>query len=607
VAASTRQPSRPASRPSSRTPPRKSAAERAAPARERPDWAQRLALLAVWLVVLVPPFLLSLRSKEAFRPPKLLASEWLALASLLFLAWQVRRIDRVRWAELWRRPAVRALVPLLVIAGVGLATTAHPLHVREALIDLWIGGAALLGWSLGLPEERLQQLLRGLLLPAAAVGLFGILQYYGVFQPFSLVVSYDQRLTITSTAGNPGVLGAYLVLPCLIAQWMLIRGFSRWLPIAAFVISLYALALTQTLAALAALAAGSLLLWTSVLPRRRVALLLGGGAALVLVLVLAVAPLRVRVMEKVSRAVQGDWNSVLTGRLDGWRAAVWMLREHPWAGVGQGAFRPAFVPAKLALLDRGAPFYAGQLTPVFANAHNEFLEAAADWGIPGLLALAWALWTLVAALRRRPAGADRALAVAGVAAFAVLSLAYFPFRLALVAYPALVFLAWTLKTPQETTEGEPSPGISGKILVWPLVLVLALSLAGQTVRWRSRMLAGRLLARVEMLTAAVAQQGKAPRGLLHANLEALRLAASLDPVEVGIPIAQGSQHLVFGNYDAAIEEYRAAAALEPRPEIYLNLGRAELLGGRTEDAKRDFALAVRLDPRLAAMVPPAAR
>jgi tetratricopeptide (TPR) repeat protein len=121
------------------------------------------------------------------------------------------------------------------------------------------------------------------------------------------------------------------------------------------------------------------------------------------------------------------------------------------------------------------------------------------------------------------------------------------------------------------------------------------------------MLAGRLLARVEMLTAAVAQQGKAPRGLLHANLEALRLAASLDPVEVGIPIAQGSQHLVFGNYDAAIEEYRAAAALEPRPEIYLNLGRAELLGGRTEDAKRDFALAVRLDPRLAAMVPPAAR
>src|SRR6185369_5697437 len=99
--------------------------------------------------------------------------------------------------------------------------------------------------------------------------------------------------------------------------------------------------------------------------------------------------------------------------------------------------------------------------------------------------------------------------------------------------------------------------MKGRLLVWPLMAVLALALAGQTVRWRSRMQAGRLLAQVETLTMVAARQGKAPRGLLQANLEALRRAAILDPVEVGIPIARGSQHLLFGSTDAAIEAYRA--------------------------------------------------
>jgi hypothetical protein len=56
----------------------------------------------------------------------------------------------------------------------------------------------------------------------------------------------------------------------------------------------------------------------------------------------------------------------------------------------------------------------------------------------------------------------------------------------------------------------------------------------------------------------------------------------------------------------AIESYRAAAALEPRPEIYLNLGRAES-AHNPDEARRDFALAVRLDSRLARVVPPLMR
>ena len=582
-----------------------------APAPEPRSLPFRLGVLAVGLAMVVPPFLLALDGKEVFRLPKLMASEWFALASLLGFVWRLRTVETVRLADVWRHPAVRALAPFLALATLSLWTTSHPLHTREGLIDLWIGAAALVGWSLALPAARQEAALRLLLWPATALALFGILQYFGLFQPLQLVgIAYDRRLAMTSTAGNPGDLAAYLVLPCLIAQWMLARHWKTWGAAAALGVGLCTLALTQTLGSLVALAAGSFFLWALVLPRRKAALILGGGAAVVLVLVLAVAPLRQRVTAKLSQARHGDWNQVLTGRLDGWRAAVWMLREHPWTGVGHGAFRPEFVTAKLALLDRGAQFDAQQLQPVFANAHDEYLEAAADLGIPGLLALGWALWVLAGAARARSKRDERAFAIAGVAALAVLALGDFPFRLALIGYPALLFLAWVLRpADSEAADGgeQEGVGLKGRLLLWPLAALLALALVGQMVRWRARLTAGHLLAQVEALTMAAMHQGSAPRGLLHANLDALKQAAALNPVEVGVPIARGTQYLVFGDPDLAIESYQEAAALEPRPEIYLNLGRAELSAKRPDEARRSFAIAVRLDPHLAAAVPPEAR
>jgi O-antigen ligase len=411
-----------------------------------------MGLLMLWLLVLVVPLLVSPSAKEAFRFLKGMASGWLALASLFFFAWEVRKAGTIRWTDLWGRPAVRAVLPILILATASYAASSHPLHVRAGLADLWIGAAALVGWSLALKPQRLERLLLGLLVPATLLALLGILQFHGIYRPFGLSgIEYDPRLAMTSFAGNPGDLGAYLLLPCLIAQWAVFqrRGWPRRLAAMALAVSLYAMALTQTLAALAALAVGSALLWAFLLPRRQAALLFGGGAALVLVLALAVAPLRVRIAAKAGQALSGDWNSVLTGRLDGWRAALWMIREHPWTGVGHGAYRPEYVPAMNALLDRGVQMYPIHMQPVFANAHNEYLEAVADWGLLGIAALAWGLWVLGSALRRGPQDGGQALAWAGVAALAVLSLVYFPFRIALLAFPALLFLSWVFRRGEE--------------------------------------------------------------------------------------------------------------------------------------------------------------
>jgi O-antigen ligase len=577
----------------------------------------------LWVAILLPPLLLPAFAKEAFRLPKLLASEWLGLASLFPLAFRLRSAGRVGWRDLGRLPALRAVAPLVAVATLGLAVSRHPFHLHEALADLWIGAACLVGWSAGLSRQRAARLMTGLLVPATLLALLGILQFHGLYRPFQFEGSASAgRLAVTSLAGNPGDLAAYLVLPCLLAQWVLVREWrargSQRAPLlvvvaAALAICLYAMAVTQTLSALAAVAAGSLILWACLAPRRLLVPAAGLGVGLAVVLVLAVPPLRGRVMEKAGRLAQGDWNSLLTGRLDGWRSAAWMLGRHPLSGAGQGGFEAEFVPAKLALLDSGARFFAGAVDVTFDNAHNEILDVGADLGVPGLLALGWGLWLLWGALRRRTdEGEDRpgvALAWGGTAALALLSLFQFPFRIALTAFPALLFLAWVFgagrerEVDEEEGEEEERPGIPGTTLGWLLAALVVVALVLQGNRWRDRLLGSAMLRQVELVSISAATSGHAPGNLLPAHLELLRRAADLDPSEVGIPIARGSQFLLFGDPRAALPEYRAALALQPKPEIYTDLGRAYLASGDLDEARRNFRLAVRLDPTLSVQVP----
>jgi O-antigen ligase len=400
---------------------------------------------------------------DAFDLPKLLASEWLGLASLAVLAWRLRGAGEIGWRRLAAVPGLAAVAPLLAVATVGLAASPHPAHVRGALPDLWIGAACLVGWSAGVSAATHRRLLRGLLAPASLLAVLAVLQFHGVYRPFAFAGGEEaERLGVSSLAGNPGVLGSYLVLPALIAQSWLRRAWGRRRALAAgavAVVCLYGLAVTQTLAALAAVAAASAVLWLLAAPPRRAAWALGAAAVLAAAAIVVVAPLRTRVAAKVEQIARGEWNRVLTGRLDGWEAAVWMIARHPLLGVGHGAYDAEFVPARLDLAARGAPMPTGTERVMFVNAHDEFLEAGAEWGLAGLAALGWGLWRLVGALRRiapggkhgAPAarGADRALAWAGVTGLAVLAIFHFPFRVGLVAYPAVLFLAWTFRLGEE--------------------------------------------------------------------------------------------------------------------------------------------------------------
>lgn len=157
--------------------------------------------------------------------------------------------------------------------------------------------------------------------------------------------------------------------------------------------------------------------------------------------------------------------------------------------------------------------------------------------------------------------------------------------------------------PRKGTAKEAPAARRSSPLFWVLLPLLVLALLGQTDRARDRLNAGRLLRQTEILTMAAIQRGQVPAGLFGANLQTLGRAAELDPLEIGIPIARGSQYLLLRNGSSAAAAYREALELEPRPEIYLNLGRAALASNDREQARRHFRTALRLDPRLLPYVP----
>lgn len=145
------------------------------------------------------------------------------------------------------------------------------------------------------------------------------------------------------------------------------------------------------------------------------------------------------------------------------------------------------------------------------------------------------------------------------------------------------------------------------LLRWLLAAGLLAALVGEAGRGRHRLGASVLLNRCEMVSLQARQAGAAGKGVLQSVLNVLRAAGEANPVEVGVPIATGSVHLLLGSPQAAIGYYQQALELEKRPETYLNLGRAQQAMGDLAAAKESYGLALKLDPLLAPQVPDALR
>jgi len=307
-------------------------------------------------------------------------------------------------------------IHLLVLLYWCIATAATALSpVRMAAVSGWSKLTlymllfALLARVLRSPRLR-SFLVTGYLLTALAVSVEGMRQWFFGATALATWVDVDSSLAGTtrvySYLGNPNLLGGYLI-PAVMLSASAIFAWSRWLPKALAVVmtltNTACLILTFSRGAWIGFVVGGFVLvllvvhWLSIyLPRfwRRWAmpLVLGASAAFVVTAVLAVAPLRDRVLSMFA----GREDSSNNFRLNVWAAVQDMIRARPVLGIGPG--NTAF----------NAVYPRFQRTGYTAlSAYSVFLEVLVETGVIGFTCFLWLLlvtfnqgWTQIQRLRQ---------------------------------------------------------------------------------------------------------------------------------------------------------------------------------------------------------------
>lgn len=136
-----------------------------------------------------------------------------------------------------------------------------------------------------------------------------------------------------------------------------------------------------------------------------------------------------------------------------------------------------------------------------------------------------------------------------------------------------------------------------------LALLVAAAVWVQVGRAGERLEASRRVREVEGRSLAMVTQGQVIRQVVEAHLRELETVREVAPGDVAVPMSIGSQYLMTGRAEAAVRSYQEALDVEPRPEVYLNLGRAQLALGDEEAAREAFTAAQTLAPNVRREVP----
>ncbi len=557
-----------------------------------------LAPLGTLVALSLPYFVLVLASAEATRDAKLAAQSAGALLVLLGLA-------SVRPAP--GRPA--AWSPAARIAGIALGATlvlflaslaVGLFHGRDPLDALpLVPVLALLAWgATAAGETTARRALSLLVACGAATGLLATLQRFAGLLRLP-VEAPEPRFYATAWIGNPGDVGAALVIPALLAASALARGERRLASGAALAACVAGLAAAGTLAPLAAFASGAIVLVALDLRRRLLPAVVAGAAAVAL---LAGAGVVSRVTEKLA---SGDVARLTTQRDIGVLSALETIRAHPILGIGPGGFAADFVRARLAAEERASRRLVHRSeSSHFDNAHCDPLTVAAEIGLPAALALATALFALLAGLAgavrregRDPSGTVPAeTLLPALAAVLVLALANFPIQIVPVSGPFALLAGLALARIGGPVSPPAAPGARAGLVVVALLLAVGTVL---------RLGGGLALARAETeLKDAPVAAGSGRRDLTNAALAHARLSVALRPRQAAGHLALGSALASLGDVEGAVAATERSLSLEERAETLLNLGSLSLAQGDAVTARDLYVRAVWLFPRLASSIPP---
>jgi O-antigen ligase/Tfp pilus assembly protein PilF len=380
--------------------------------------------------------------------------------SILFGMWAIRSLVKREWRL--RLPWL--VYPMAGLIIVSLLSIANAVNARVVLQSLTLVIFFFLFYLLVANTVKRRQdvnlILYALLASAFLASLYGLLQYLGIMRG---ALGGHGLSEVISTMGNRNYLGgflSYLLFPSVILIVLLKSRIARAVAIGliAFVFGT-ALMLQQTgiMLALIAAAAAFLAFWLIFRPIEPIKRNRAWLIALLLVLAFTF----------LVEAPSGPLNSVVGLSADGgsWISRVWaanagstrswdwwvgweMLKDHPLLGVGLGNYKLNFIPYKAAFLStpRGAEY--NFYIPRAAQAHNDYVQAAAELGILGiiavfvlLVAVPLSFWMRLRRNSDEHARLDLILLGCGVVAFLVHALVSFPAHLPASSLVVITVLA----------------------------------------------------------------------------------------------------------------------------------------------------------------------
>ncbi|HUK34393.1 MAG TPA: O-antigen ligase family protein [Vicinamibacterales bacterium] len=402
------------------------------------DAADHRALWALAsVIVLAIPLFISPSGDDSFRAPKLYLFRALCM-TIVAVAVLIGRASHVLTTLMI--PAAQLGIAIVIWAVVSAALSSDRTISFERVFDIACGYIFLLA-VLDSGKGRARKGAALLLITAAINSIAYLLQT--IPSVSEMVMHSREHMATTALLGNPNDVGMFLVVPALLAVAFAIRDRTHRLAFGTTgALILIALLTTQTLTAILAVSAGIFAILLEQQRERSVVFAVAAAAAITAALFIY-APSRHRIDHALRYAQEGEWNSVLSGRLSAYVPAWDMWVDHPIAGVGPGGFAHRFFDYRLRSITehpRLVHWPAGLgIAPNFAETHSDHLQILAETGIVGY-GLFIAALILIA--RRKASDATSALDCARrpiIIAVAVLAATGFPLQTAATAMPLLFF------------------------------------------------------------------------------------------------------------------------------------------------------------------------
>ena len=343
-----------------------------------------LVSVAVVTLVMAPYTLL-----DPINVPKLSALAFFSILALSLIAPSSRRLFNSDFRVLLIVLILFVLQILLVLffSGANFGGQFYGAFGRNTGGLTYISLSMLiLGGSLVADKNFLKKFVRLTLIIGAILIVYGNIQYLGL-EPFPFVNAYTVNAPI-GTFGNPDFQSAFMGLIAVVSFAMalntafkmhtriilLVMGFAS-------IIVIYETLAKQGYLNFVAGAGAVAILWLFMNQRKKLALVVTGigavGGGLVFLGLINAGPLA-SFLYKGSLAARGFY----------WRAAVKMVMEHPFLGVGMDGFGDWYQRT------RSPDYVASNFFSVSNTAHNVYLDIASSGGFP-LTAAYFAILTLV--------------------------------------------------------------------------------------------------------------------------------------------------------------------------------------------------------------------